>query len=203
VPARWTLAQALVALAWELDPELCRALAAVGEDIHRIFVEPPSMFDWSPLALDVLRLEECKQRLVAELLSRVLAGTLKLIRLPNKPGQDEDQLTDLVPENLDIPKSEVILGGQHYRVRVEKISASNAAVAAPPKKPGRPPRLDVRERMHADLKQQPNGEWKLIDESGRRIAQKHWQERYGAARTTCAKALAELMSEIRKSTDCN
>lgn len=118
---RWALAQALAALAMELDPELVRALANAGEDLQRIFV--PSMFDWSPLA-DALRLSERKQKLLAELLRRVQAGTWRLVWLPDDPSQDaealaEDRLADLVPENLDIEKSEVILGEQHYRARVE------------------------------------------------------------------------------------
>lgn len=114
MPARWTLAQALAALAMELDPERCRALAAAGEDVQRS-IAVSSMLDWVPQ----WRLVEWREELLAELLRRVQARSWKLIRLPNEPGQVEDELTDLEPDDLDIPKSEVILGGQRYRVRVE------------------------------------------------------------------------------------
>ena len=78
-----------------------RALANAGEDLQRIFV--PSMFDWSPLA-DALRLSERKQKLLAELLRRVQAGTWRLVWLPDDPSQDAealaaDRLADLVAEN--------------------------------------------------------------------------------------------------------
>jgi hypothetical protein len=202
---RWTIAQALAALAMELDPELYRALAADGVDRRRFFAEPPSMLGWSPETA-AFRLFERKRRLRVELVRRLQEHTWRLFWLSDDPSQDarpfvDDHLAELTPQSLDPEKSVVILGGRHYRVRIE--ITEQPAVAAPPKKPGRPPRLDVRERMRADLKEQPNGEWRLIDERGRPIAQEHWQKRYNAAASTCAKALVELMTEIRKSADRN
>lgn len=116
-----TIGQALAALAQEIDPELCRVLAADGEDLQRLFV--PSMYDWSPHA-GALRLDERKRRLLAELVRRLQDGTWQLIWLPDVATQgakpfDAEQLPELVSgKSLDAEQSEVILGGTRYRVRV-------------------------------------------------------------------------------------
>jgi hypothetical protein len=81
------------------------------------------MFDWSPLA-DALRLGEFKLRLLAELLSRLRAGTWRLIWLHPTQGAKPflaDLLAELTLDNFDIKKSELILGGWRYHVRVEQI----------------------------------------------------------------------------------
>ena len=116
-----TIGQALAALAQEIDPELCRVLAADGEDLQRLFV--PSMYDWSPHA-GALRLDERKRRILAELVRRLQDGIWQLIWLPDVSVQgakpfDAEQLPELVPgKSLDAEQSEVILSGTHHRVRV-------------------------------------------------------------------------------------
>ena len=102
-------------LAPEIDAEFCRVAAAAGVDLQLFVVggSATSIIDLAP-AFDVLRgplglgLDEHRQRLAAELLRRVEAGIWRLRAAPFS----EDQLTGLVPENLDIATSEIILGGR-------------------------------------------------------------------------------------------
>jgi len=115
LPVRWTIAQALVALAREVDPELCRALAAAGEDLQRN-IAGPSMLDWLPS----WRLVERRRALLVELVGRLQAPrhpcTWRLIWLPDDPTQGaepftDDQIAELVLGSFDIEQSDVISAG--------------------------------------------------------------------------------------------
>jgi hypothetical protein len=200
---RLTLEQALLRVRQEADPKLAQELEEAKD--QQELIRPLRDDVW--IALQRTRLLT-GALLLTELLRRLQAGTWRLIWLHPTRGAlpfPEDLLAELTIDSFNTARSEVIFGGWRYHVRVEEISASNAVAAATPKKkPGRPPRWpDVRERMRPDLKQQPDGEWKLIDEKGHLIPRKNWQERYNAVPSTCDKALAELMSEIWKSTGAN
>jgi hypothetical protein len=264
VSLRWTIGRALVALTLEIEPELCRAVAAVGEDLQRVIdgsrsrVTPVVVadvrrvgrqdFSRTIASLQAAELEENRRsaelyeqtrRLLAELLRRLQAHEWQLIVLPNgnQPGEPlvGDQLAALTIDDIDIrragrfdalERSYVILGGQHFRAWVEtepstrpvsdrgqsarvilapleETSASKADVAAAPRKPGRPPRFDAKERMRRDLKRMPDGSRGLFDEKSNPIGHKQFKNRYGAARNTCAKYLRELLSESQKPDDHN
>ena len=196
-------------LAPTVDPNLCAVVAGASDIDLQLFVEGSyAHVDWRP-QLDSLRgigLDERRRRLRIELLRRVLAPNSgwRLVWLPDDPTQppvpfNTEQLGELTPENFlvtrahfDDPEiSGIRLGGQVHRARIEEVPAETK------KDRGHPPRLDVKERMRVDLKQQSDGTWKLVDENGRVIAQKNWSERYRAAPATCAKYLAELVSEIK------
>jgi hypothetical protein len=223
-----TLAQMLVALAPERAPEMCRLVAAAGMDLQRViegsrYRVTPGV-SWTAgdpriskhalrVFIDSLRsaeldeqrwwaeLDEHLRRLRVELLRRLQSHAWPLTWLHPEGVRPfpKSLLGELTPEMLDPKTSEVIFGGTHYLVRVEI-----AERPAPRKKPGRPPKwLAVMERMRPDLKQQTDGEWKLVDENGRPIMQINLDRRYNASRTTCVKALAGLMTEIRKSADRN
>jgi hypothetical protein len=136
LPVRWTIGRALVALAPEIDPELWHAVAAAEDVDPQLFIEGSyPLVDWSPTfdSLRPLGLDERRRRLRVALLDRVRPGGIwRLLWLPDKPrGKavpfDNDQLAELVPDSFDIKranfddpeKSDVILGGRRYRVRVE------------------------------------------------------------------------------------
>jgi hypothetical protein len=155
-----TLEQALVRLAPEVNPELAQKLAqALAHDRPWVlgpWVLGPVMghiLDWSPLAV---RLDESKQKLLAELLRRLQEDPRRLILLPDDAALPpvplhEGQLAALELECFDVANSAIILGERRYRARVvprvdrtaappdpgdnpsdEAMSADDAAAAATP-----------------------------------------------------------------------
>ena len=182
-----------------LGPERCRALASAGEDVQRIFV--PSMFDWSPLA-DALRLGEFKLRLLAELLSRLRAGTWRLIWLHPTQGAKPflaDLLAELTLDSFDIKKSELILGGWRYHVRVEQIDPDHDQPAPsgddkpkPKRHRARDPRDRVIKAMLADLESRRCSPQDLRKNAKALIAI------YRTSRSTYARARAEALETFSK-----
>jgi hypothetical protein len=136
MPVRWTILQALVALAQEIDPEMCRLVAAAGLDLQ-LLIEGPK-WNWlsylSP-TFDSLRsvgLDERLRRLWVELLRRVQSHEWVPILLSddNQPAVplNNDEFAALTIDSFDVkrarpddPEKSDLKLGERYRVRIEQI----------------------------------------------------------------------------------
>jgi len=156
---------------------------------------------WSPLA-DALRLGEFKLRLLAELLSRLRAGTWRLIWLHPTQGAKPflaDLLAELTLDSFDIKKSELILGGWRYHVRVEQIDPDHDQPAPsgddkpkPKRHRARDPRDRVIKAMLADLESRRCSPQDLRKNAKALIAI------YRTSRSTYARARAEALETFSK-----
>jgi hypothetical protein len=133
-----TLVQALVVVARAIDPEQVPALTDPGDHPFAMALA------WDPL---VVRAVPRVRALLTELIRLAQSHTWCLIGLPVdlQPGwriTDDLQLAGLEPDDFDVATSEIVLGGQRYRVRVEtgpvSVSASGPSRPAPKGPRGRP-----------------------------------------------------------------
>jgi hypothetical protein len=200
VPVRWTILQALVALALEIDPEMCRLVAAAGLDLQ-LLIEGPKwnwLSYWSP-TFDSLRsvgLDERLRRLGVELLRRVQSHEWVLILLPddNQPARPlhDDQLAALTIDSFDIKrarfddpeKSDVILGDGHYRARVEITERTEPKLG--------PEVTRVRDALLADLRSGKRSPEELSSDS------KTLKDHYVTTRSTYRRARLAALAVFSK-----
>jgi hypothetical protein len=189
VPARRTIAETLMALAEELDPEWVRALRAAGEDPQWHIASSCSMLDWVP----AWRLVECRQRFLGELLRRLQEGRWRLIWLsddnPTKEAPfPKGQIAALTVGSFDAETSVVVLGNRRHRVRVE--------ITEQTERQGPTDTTDRVERaMRKDI---ADGKLSLVDLARNppdplRYTQDYLATRYGASRKTCRIARARIL----------
>jgi hypothetical protein len=191
-PKRVTIAQALEALAPEIDPEMCQVVAAArGVDLGWFVAGVgTSLVDWSPTfdRLRLIGLNERRRSLKVELLRRVRTpGTgWRLIWLPDSPQDAEPfpdgQVAELVPENLDPEESEVILGRGRYRVRVEVAVGVEEEVGVEEANPTSTPKeRAISELLDAGIKPQAIT-WAMFchrvrEKLGKRATERGWSDR--------------------------
>jgi cell division septation protein DedD len=113
-----TIEQAIVRAALDVDPGMAQALT--DADRPPLLLPLGHILDWSPFTV---RLDERKQKLLAELLRCLQEGPWQLILLPDDAVLppvllNEGQLAALDIWCFDVAKSEIILGTRHCRVRV-------------------------------------------------------------------------------------
>lgn len=206
VPVRWTVGQALAALALELDPELVRALTGAGEDPQWHITSSRSMLDWVP----AWRLVERRQRFLGELLRRVQAGAWRLIVLPDDLSRTRpfpsEHLAELAPEDFDPERSEVIVGPIRYRVRIEMgqsasvptkrsrlirdTSAAGSSIQSKQQRTRRA-RGPAIEAMEAEISSGKRTEATLIKMSGTQLA-----SHYGVPASTGKRAREEVLRRL-------
>jgi hypothetical protein len=189
VPARWTIAEALMVVASELDPEWVRALAAAGEDPQWHIASNCSMLDWLPS----WRLVELRRRFLAELVRRLQTGRWRLIWLSNDDPTKEapftkGQVAALTIDSFDAETSVVVLGNRRHRVRVETTEQTE--------RQGRTDKTDaVEQAMRNDI---AIGKLSLVDLARKppdpdRYTQDYLATRYGASRKTCRIARERIL----------